>query len=67
MLLNDTDINLINRAIRHIHTSAKIELALSDLGRQSTPESKKAKRRYDRLTRDERDLRMLRNRLETGA
>lgn len=67
MLLNDTDINLINRAIRHIAVSANAELVLADIGQAPTPESKKAKRRYDRLKRDERDLRMLRNRLETGA
>ncbi len=64
MLLSKADINLINRAILHIRSISNVDFQTygSDWG--ATRESKSAKRHYDRLKRDERDLIALRRRLE---
>ena len=65
MIFTKTDKTLLDRAARIIHDHAVVEesthgqptWAASELG-------KEAKKRYDRLLRDERDLRALAKRLE---
>lgn len=66
MLLTNADINLINRAARHIQATAD---QLSDNfagGWSADANAKLAKRRFDVLLRDKRDLIALRKRLEKG-
>lgn len=62
-----TDKALVDRAARHLKETAQ-ELQRSEGPVWSATESgKKAKRVFDRLMRDERDLRMLARRLEKLA
>jgi hypothetical protein len=66
MLLNKADINLINRAVRHIQAMAN-QLSIQFGAHWSADANAKlAKRRFDVLLRDKRDLIALRKRLEKG-
>ena len=66
MLLSNADINLINRAIRHIRVMAAAIQGTNGPSWGPDAESKNAKRAYDRLMRDDRDMVALRKRLEKG-
>lgn len=57
---------LLMRAARHLETRAR-NLEVSNLPWGATPEGKVAKREYDRLKRDARDLRSLGQRLSKPA
>jgi hypothetical protein len=64
MIFTKTDKTLVDRAARIVHDQAVIEEKMHGPVWSATAEGKDAKRRYDRLLRDERDLRMLARRLE---
>jgi len=61
-----TDKALMLRAARHL-TERAVNLAASNTPWGATPEGKIAKQQYDRLLRDERDLRALVKRLENNS
>lgn len=64
VVFTKTDKALLDRSARHLHETA-IELQRSEGPVWSATESgKKAKKVFDRLLRDERDLRELAKRLE---
>ena len=64
VVFTKTDKTLLDRAARHLHETA-VELQRSEGPVWSATESgKSAKKIYDRLLRDERDLRQLARRLE---
>lgn len=67
LIFTNTDKTLMMRAARHLSTQAA-ELKNS-FGQNWAfdKESRNAKREYDRLLRDERDLRALAKRLETAV
>jgi len=67
VVFTKTDKTLLDRAARHLHETA-VELQRSEGPVWSATESgKSAKKVYDRLLRDERDLRELAKRLEKTA
>ena len=62
-----TDKALIDRAARHLKDTARELQRSTGPVWSATDGGKKAKRVYDRLMRDERDLRVLGKRLEKAA
>lgn len=64
MIFTKTDKTLLDRAARFLHDQACVEEANYGPVWAATQEGKEAKKRFDRLLRDERDLRTLGKRLE---
>ncbi len=65
MIFTKTDKTLLDRAARIIHNQAVVEEnSYKGDTWAATETGKEAKKRYDRLLRDERDLRALAKRLE---
>jgi hypothetical protein len=67
MIFTKTDKALLDRAARIVHDQARIEETTHGPVWAATAEGKEAKKRFDRLLRDERDLRQLARRLESTA
>lgn len=68
LVFTKTDKTLLDRAARIIHNQAVVEEnSYKGAGWASSENGKEAKKRYDRLLRDERDLRELAKRLEREA
>lgn len=68
MIFTKTDKALLDRAARHVHNQAVVEeTSYKGVAWSATQTGKEAKKRYDRLLRDERDLRALAKRLEATA
>ena len=60
------DRNLLLRVGKHLQAAAKLEFNGYGANWGADAESREAKKRYDRLLRDERDLEAMRKRLEAA-